>query len=160
MITRSGTVIESSSSRPQRLVIQLDDHKRCSACKASSCCQNVWQNHLKPEQTVELINHDQPLFQPHDTIMIGIKEQAALRLSATFFLLPLSAIVLGAALFAWISQGLEWAIVLGGLVGFVLSGVFLRNWSKSAQSKQQYQPQIMNQTPLTAPSSTSVNTNE
>ena len=137
-------------------VVQIDDHhvwvetirrSACQGCKAKSGCGQAVMGDLldqsrQEQKNILRMSRGQQSLAVGDDVVVGIPEQALIRLASLVYGTP----VLAVLLFAGIGQALGWpdiGVVLTSIAGFVL-GFWLVRWISGKWSCDfRYQPVLI-----------------
>lgn len=95
----------------------------CGACGGKGCGSSVFTRLWHPDSPEYPVAN--PInAQPGEAVVVGVPEGALLRATWGAYLVPLLALLAGAALGQWLAG--ELMAALGGLLGLVLAGGWLR----------------------------------
>ena len=101
----------------------------CGACAGKGCGSSVF-NRLWHPNSPEYAVSNPIAAQPGDAVVIGLPDGALLRAATSGYVLPLAAVLVGAALGqAWLGEP---AAIAGGLFGLVFSAWGLRRRKTAA----------------------------
>ena len=95
----------------------------CGACAGKGCGSSVF-NRLWHPDTPEYPVGNPIGAQPGEAVVVGLPDGALLGATTAAYLVPLAALFAGVALGQWLAG--ELASILGGLTGFLLAGLWLR----------------------------------
>ena len=112
-----------------RIAIEKYRKSSCSACQQS--CASGMVGRLLGDKPVRFWVESSLPVQPGDRVMVGVPEESLVKGSALFYILPLLALLLGAAATRAVANVFfaapgDLASGLGGLAGLVLSLLWLR----------------------------------
>jgi sigma-E factor negative regulatory protein RseC len=96
----------------------------CGACAGKGCGSSVF-NRLWHPDTPEFHVVNPIHAQPGEAVVVGLPDGALLQASAAAYLVPLLALLAGAAIGHVAGNG-EPAAALGGLIGLLLAGLWLK----------------------------------
>jgi len=96
----------------------------CGACAGKGCGSSVFNRLWHPDNPE--FHVDNPIgAQPGEAVVVGLPDGALLKASAAAYVVPLLALLLGAALGQLLGSG-ELAAALGSLIGLLLAGTGLK----------------------------------
>ena len=121
----------------------------CNTCSSKSACDTAALKKESeigtPDVILQVLN---PIgAQPGERVVIGFEEVALTKASMAFYVAPLVSFILFALLGQWFATWLEISAepvaVLGGVVGLVLSLLWLRSFAAKADLNEQYQAVVL-----------------
>ena len=95
----------------------------CGACAGKGCGSSVFNRFWHPDNQEYAVQNEISA-EPGQAVVVGLEDGALLRASTSGYLVPLAAVLIGA--FIGQSASGEPAAVLGGLLGLVVSAIWLK----------------------------------
>ncbi|NEX20101.1 SoxR reducing system RseC family protein [Thiorhodococcus mannitoliphagus] len=141
MLEESGVVTDVSGERAR---VRTERKRACGNCAVNDACGTSLLEHFFGRRPVELTVLNQVGARVGDRVTIGIRESSLLGAAVAAYLVPLLALMLGAAIGQ--SLGGAWAesaSLLGAALGFVLALLWLRGYSVRLAGRSGYQPSIL-----------------
>ncbi len=135
MIEQQGLIVAVAGEVAS---VRLGGSSGCAVCDAGKGCGAGIFGRLLQRKPVVLELHNQPGAQLGQSVMVGLPETLFLRLVFSFYLFPLLAGLVGAAVGHYISVKLQVASAVSdglALLGAVLAGVFALMWNKQGSGK-------------------------
>lgn len=96
----------------------------CGACGGKGCGSSVFNRLWHPDKPEFLVANAIDA-RPGEAVVVGLPEGALLKASTVAYVVPLLALLLGAGLGQMLGHG-ELAAALGGLMGLLLAGLWLK----------------------------------
>ena len=118
--------------------VQLGGSSSCAVCNAGKGCGAGIFGRLLQRKPIVLDLHNHPGARLGQAVMVGLPETLFLRLVFSFYLVPLLAGLVGAAIGHYISVKLQVASAVSdglALLGAVLAGIFALMWNKQGNGK-------------------------
>lgn len=122
--------------------LSCNQSSACSSCSASSACGFQILNKMKRSNVIEF---DLPIEQPlkeGQRVEIGINDVNVLHSAFWIYFIPLLGLLIGATLANWLVGG-NLIVMLGALVGGVVSFIFARNYVRRLEQQRFYQPVVL-----------------
>ncbi|MCU7871567.1 MAG: SoxR reducing system RseC family protein [Candidatus Thiodiazotropha sp. (ex Lucinoma borealis)] len=147
MIEEPATVI---SLENDFAIVETQQRAACGSCSSVNSCSTTVLSGLFKRRHNRLKVANPIQARPGEQVIIGLQEQALLKVSFIAYLLPLVCMILVAILvqslatqFAW--QGGELPQVIGGLLGLISGFLLLKRLAEQRRDKPGYQPVILRQ---------------
>ncbi len=145
MIEESATVVRTADGFA---IVETQQRAACGSCQqADGCSTSLLSGLFKRRQNqIRALN---PIHaQPGEQVIIGLQEQALLKVSFTAYLLPLACMLLSAMAARQLTEGFlirlgELPIIVGGLSGLIIGFVLLQRLAASRSSDTDYQAVIL-----------------
>ncbi len=147
MIEENATVVQVESGYA---IVETQQKAACGSCNSAGSCSTTVLSGLfkRRHNRVRVLN---PIdARPGQQVIIGLQEQALLKVSFLAYLLPLASMFLLAMLAQYLARDLgitlgELPGIIGGLLGFVTGLILFRRISLSRSSNPNFQAVILRQ---------------
>jgi sigma-E factor negative regulatory protein RseC len=147
MIEESATVVRVDAGYA---IVETQQRAACGSCQsAGSCSTSVLSGLFKRRHNqLKVLN---PInARPGQKVIIGLREQALLKVSLSAYLLPLVSLLLLAMAMQHLSERFvlqlgELPTIAGGLLGFIIGLLLFRRLSSRRRSDPDYQAVILRQ---------------
>lgn len=147
MIEENATVVRLEEDYAY---VETAQRAACGSCQsAGSCSTTVLSGLFKRRRNqLKVLNPIQA--QPGQQVIIGLQEQALLKVSLSAYLLPLASMLLSAILMQQLSERLQFSLgelpsIAGGLLGLIIGLFLFRRLSQGRSSDPGYQAVILRQ---------------
>ncbi|MCK4865245.1 MAG: SoxR reducing system RseC family protein [Gammaproteobacteria bacterium] len=148
MITENATVVSIENNQTW---IETQRKSTCGECSASKGCgtsilSKVIGNKLSKMKAINNINA-----QVGDDVVVGLNEASLLKGAFVIYMLPLLFLFLFSLLGQFVAQSIgapnnELLVIVFAVVGFLLGMKKVKNFSKSIEKNESYQPVILKKT--------------
>jgi sigma-E factor negative regulatory protein RseC len=147
MIEENATVVEVDSGYA---IVETQQKAACGSCNSAGSCSTTVLSGLFKRRHNQLKVLNPIGAQPGQQVIIGLQEQALLKVSFLAYLLPLAGMFLLAMLAQPLAQNAgitlgELPGILGGLLGFVTGLILFKRISQSRSSNPDFQAVILRQ---------------
>ncbi|MCU7923661.1 MAG: SoxR reducing system RseC family protein [Candidatus Thiodiazotropha sp. (ex Dulcina madagascariensis)] len=151
MIEEPATVV---SLDEEYAVVVTEQRAACGSCqRADGCSTTVLAGLFKRRHNpLKVLNPIQA--KPGERVIIGLREQALLKVSVLAYLLPLVCMIMAAILMQWLAARFAWQVgelppVVGGLLGLIAGLLLLRRLAGRKSGDPGYQVVILRQADAT-----------
>ncbi len=143
MIEESGQVV---SVEGEFAWVETQRQSTCGSCAANKGCGTAALSKVLGQKRSRVRAINRAGAHPGDTVTVGIQEDALVRGSLAMYAAPLLTLLGGGLLGQFLQRGYgggEGLIILCGLMGLFVGLLWLRAFSRRAQSDPRYQPVIL-----------------
>ena len=123
MIEEEGLVVALSGVRAE---VETRRASGCGGCTADGACSTSLLNRLLGRRPVRLLALNRAGAEVGDRVVVGVDESALLRAALAAYLVPILALLAGAMLGRFLTDGAESGSLLGGSVGLLVAFAWLR----------------------------------
>ena len=139
MLEECGQVVAVASGA---VLVQVQRQSACGSCAARAACGQGLSQMLRPGRLHEVwALSDLPLA-VGDLVVLGVSGQTLLRSAMLVYLLPLLALLSGAATGRWLGLG-EGLVIVSGVAGFAAALLFLRSRNRRNAGNERMQPVVL-----------------
>ncbi|MEJ2464177.1 MAG: SoxR reducing system RseC family protein [Candidatus Thiodiazotropha sp.] len=147
MIEESATVLQVDDGYA---IVTTQQRAACGSCDNKGSCSTTVLSGLFKRRQNQLKVLNPIAAQPGEEVVIGLQEQALLKVSLTAYLLPLACMLLSAIIAQAMSERFmllfgELPTILGGLLGLIIGLYLFRALSRRRASDPDYQAVILRQ---------------
>ena len=143
MIEETGQVVEVEG---EFAWVETQRQSTCGSCAANKGCGTAVLSKVLGQKRNRVRALNRAGAHPGDTVTVGIQEDALVRGSLAMYAVPLLALLGGGLVGQYLQQSYgsgEGLVILAGLIGLFGGLLWLRGFSRRAQSNPRYQPVVL-----------------
>jgi len=143
MIEETGQVVEVEG---EFAWVETQRQSTCGSCAANKGCGTAVLSKVLGQKRSRVRALNRAGARPGDTVTVGIQEDALVRGSLAMYAVPLLALLGGGLVGQYLQQSYgsgEGLVILAGLLGLFGGLLWLRGFSRRAQSNPRYQPVVL-----------------
>jgi len=143
MIEETGQVAEVEG---EFAWVETQRQSTCGSCAANKGCGTAVLSKVLGQKRSRVRALNRAGAHPGDTVTVGIREDALVRGSLAMYAVPLLALLGGGLVGQYLQRSYgsgEGLVILAGLIGLFGGLLWLRGFSRRAQSDPRYQPVVL-----------------
>jgi sigma-E factor negative regulatory protein RseC len=143
MIEETGQVVEVEG---EFAWVETQRQSTCGSCAANKGCGTAVLSKVLGQKRNRVRALNRAGAHSGDTVTVGIQEDALVRGSLAMYAVPLLALLGGGLVGQYLQQSYgsgEGLVILAGLIGLFGGLLWLRGFSRRAQSNPRYQPVVL-----------------